>query len=103
MYINRRLSTSIALIGATLVTMVAVSKAPTADSNAFCSCADTVTLDTQLPMSHPINRCANQQVSDVSWSSWFSGQRNSGQFHYLNLLELLSRHSDKTKQKPSNS
>jgi hypothetical protein len=27
----------------------------------------------------------------TSWMSWFSGQSSSAQFHFIDLLELLSR------------
>ena len=27
----------------------------------------------------------------TSWASWFSGQSSSAQFHFIDLLELLSR------------
>jgi len=59
-----------------------------------CSCSSVVEYNTKLPMSHPNNRCATQQKSGISWSSWFSGNSRSSQFHYLDLLELLTRGKD---------
>lgn len=51
-------------------------------------------LDTSLPLSHPQNRCASGAQQDVSWASWLSGSGQGIQFHFLDLLELLSRSSD---------
>ncbi len=51
-------------------------------------------VDTSLPLSHPQNRCANGASQDVSWASWLSGSQQGIQFHFLDLLELLSRSSD---------
>jgi len=71
------------------------------EGSVFCSCTQGMTYVNELPMSHPINRCATSQVAEVSWSSWFSAQSRSYQFHYLDLLELLSRYSDTAKDKPT--
>lgn len=73
---------------------------------AACDCASDVEPDLSLPMSHPVNRCAFNQTKEVSWYSWFSGKSQSGQFHYLDLLELLTRNSHSntsTKQSSSES
>ena len=32
-----------------------------------------------------------QQAEQVSWMSWLTGRSSSYRFHYLDLLELLSR------------
>jgi hypothetical protein len=62
------------------------------DSNSmFCGDLDNVVLNQQLPVSHPANRCATEQSQGVSWSQWFSGRSSSYQFHFIDLLELLSR------------
>lgn len=50
--------------------------------------------DTSLPVSHPQNRCAVGTKQDVSWASWLSGNGQGIQFHFLDLLELLSRQAD---------
>ncbi|MEI8649397.1 hypothetical protein P4S73_18325 [Paraglaciecola sp. Hal342] len=47
-------------------------------------------------MSHPINRCAKEQVDVISWSSWVSGNSTSYQMHFIDLLELLSRYAEET-------
>jgi hypothetical protein len=47
-----------------------------------------------LPSSHPNNRCATQE-DDLSWKSWLSGKSRSGQFHFVDLLELLHGHQRK--------
>ncbi len=64
------------------------------EEDEFCANSVKVKYNHQLPMNHPVNRCAVQQHSDVSWSAWLSGRSKSYQFHYLDLLELLSRSSD---------
>jgi hypothetical protein len=63
------------------------------DGYAKCDCAADVQPDLSLPMSHPVNRCALNQNKGVSWLSWFSGRSKSSQFHYLDLLELLTRNN----------
>lgn len=60
----------------------------------LCGCANNVEFDKRLPVSHPSNMCAAQQTSGVSWVSWFTGSSASKQFHYLDLLELLTRVTD---------
>ncbi len=47
-----------------------------------------------LPASHPNNFCA-QPIDDVSWSNWLVGKSRSGQFHFLDLLELLHGHNSR--------
>lgn len=42
-----------------------------------------------LSDSHAIEDCIN--VSQQSWYSWFQGKSRSTQFHFVDLLELLSR------------
>lgn len=89
-------STSAAVLIATL----SFSNLAQDEGSAFCSCSKATVFDTQLPMSHPVNRCAAQITSrGVSWSSWISGRSNSYSFHFIDLLELLSRYSDAPKDK----
>lgn len=61
------------------------------DGSSTCECAAGIKADTSLPLSHPVNRCALKESNNVSWYSWVSGKSLSGQFHYLDLLELLTR------------
>ena len=78
----------------------AVAQYPQNVGSQFCSCPDQVAFVNQLPMSHPINRCASAQVvAEVSWSSWFSGRSNTSQTHFLDLLELLSRQAETSQDK----
>lgn len=88
---------------AVLVATFAFSHIPADKGSLFCSCSKTVTFDAQLPISHPVNRCAEQVSNDgVSWSSWISGHSYS--FHFIDLLELLTRYSDTPKDtKPTQS
>ncbi len=50
--------------------------------------------NSSLPASHPSNLCA-QPIDDVSWSNWLVGKSRSGQFHFLDLLELLHGHNSR--------
>ncbi|WP_340678335.1 hypothetical protein [Paraglaciecola sp.] len=86
----------------TLVVAIAIAFSQVSSTNpgtVFCSCPSGLAFATELPMSHPINRCASEQVAGVSWLSWLSGQSNSYQFHFLDLLELLSRQAETFKDK----
>ena len=47
----------------------------------------------------PINTCLKVEESS-SWFSWLTGESRSAQFHYLDLLELLTR-SEEAKKTPS--
>ncbi|MCC2617387.1 hypothetical protein LJ739_14135 [Aestuariibacter halophilus] len=64
------------------------------DASARCGCDGSVSYDNRLPASHPANRCALAASEEVSWVSWMSGRASNYQFHYLDLLELLTRSSD---------
>ncbi|MBV7315635.1 hypothetical protein [Shewanella sp. NIFS-20-20] len=52
-------------------------------------------IDTSLPTSHPLNRCAIA-AQQVSWSQWFSGNSRSMQFHFIDLLELIAQSTPKS-------
>jgi hypothetical protein len=52
---------------------------------------------------HDINTskpCIHVLEEDSSWFSWITGDSRSAQFHYLDLLELLTS-SDDSKKTPS--
>ena len=83
--------------GATLLLMVFMVPAAQQEyvqSYGSCNCDSGIELDNSLPLSHPTNRCAIGQQQDVSWLSWLKGGNQSVQFHFLDLLELLSRHAE---------
>lgn len=82
-----------------MVVMLTYMQFPMDEGSAFCSCSPGITFANELPMSHPINRCASANVEQVSWMSWASGRSNSYQFHFLDLLELLSRQTETPKTK----
>lgn len=84
-----------------MAVMLTVAQVPIDEGSVFCSCSQGVVFATELPMSHPINRCASVGVTEVSWRSWVSGNSNSYQFHFLDLLELLSRYTETTENKPT--
>ncbi len=58
-------------------------------SDPFCRDAKLAVVNPKLPVSHPQNRCAMASTPTISWSSWLRGGETN--FHYLDLLELLSR------------
>mgnify|MGYP002807137295 CR=1 FL=1 len=71
------------------------------DKSAFCGDTETTVIDHELPVSHPVNRCAANQQQGVSWSEWFSGRSSSYQFHFIDLLELLSRSGNSEAKNPA--
>ncbi|MCV2884369.1 hypothetical protein OE749_06645 [Aestuariibacter sp. AA17] len=64
---------------------------PTSQTYPFCTAHNPVEFDKSLPISHPHNVCALQTEHSVSWVSWISGSTTQSGFHYLDLLELLTR------------
>lgn len=93
---NRKSKSLFTIMGVTLSSLVAVallsfSHISSDNRNAFCGSLENVVLDQNLPVSHPANRCAAAQSQGVSWSEWFTGRSRSYQFHFIDLLELLSR------------
>jgi hypothetical protein len=83
--------TGVTLTGIAAAAILSVSQVSIDDRNVFCGNLDKVVLDHGLPVSHPVNRCAADQSQGVSWSEWFTGRSRSYQFHFIDLLELLSR------------
>ena len=96
---NRKLKGVFTLGACTLVAVMGFAQMSGSEGSLFCSCPQSVSFDHELPMSHPINRCATKQSTGVSWSSWVSGRSYSYQFHFIDLLELLSSHSESPKEK----
>ncbi|WP_416307073.1 hypothetical protein [Neptunicella sp. SCSIO 80796] len=90
----RKFKISVITSALVLVALVSFSSLPANKELVSCVCSDA-TFNNRLPQSHPANRCAKQldEESGVSWMSWIFGHGNSIQFHYLDLLELLSRNS----------
>ena len=90
----------VAGIAAGAIVFGAYSIQGTSDStlSSSCTCQESNALQYQ-----PNDKCANQQVQQ-SWFAWLTGDSRSAQFHYLDLLELLSRDDSKnTRQFSSNS
>tara|TARA_R110002153_G_scaffold3042_5_gene14412 strand:- start:7277 stop:7579 length:303 start_codon:yes stop_codon:yes gene_type:complete len=83
--------TGVTLTGLVVVAILNVSMIRLDERNVFCGDLDNVVLDHDFPVSHPVNRCAAEQSQGVSWSEWFTGRSSSYQFHFIDLLELLSR------------
>jgi hypothetical protein len=83
--------TGVTLTGLAAAAILSVSQVSLDNRNVFCGDLDNIVLDHDLPLSHPVNRCAAEQSQGVSWSEWFTGRSSSYQFHFIDLLELLSR------------
>ena len=96
---NRKLKGLFTLGACAMVAVIGFAQTPASEGSLFCSCPQFVSFDHELPMSHPTNRCATEQSTGVRWSSWISGRTTSYQFHFIDLLELLSRHSEAPKEK----
>ncbi len=72
------------------------------NKSAFCGDTEFTVIDRELPVSHPANKCANVgQAEGVSWSEWFAGRSSSYQFHFIDLLELLSRSGNSEAENPA--
>ena len=84
--------------GFAVIALLSVPSFYSANNNVFCSQLKIAVLNIKLPVSHPVNKCAHEQANAVSWSKWFAGSSTSYQFHFIDLLELLSR-SKNTKAK----
>lgn len=91
---NRMFARSLTLAGSALAVVLTFAQIMEGDDSGLCVNFDVTGFNSSLPASHPANRCASGQQADVSWFTWFSGRSKSYQFHYLDLLELLSRSSD---------
>ena len=83
--------TGISLTGLAAVAMLSFSQVSLDNQNVFCGNLEQAVIDHELPVSHPANRCATEFSQGVSWSEWFTGRSSSYQFHFIDLLELLSR------------
>ena len=97
---NRKLKTGVSVLGSAMFVMLITAQSQFAKGDDFCANVDRVSFDVSLSAKHPLNRCATDKPENsVSWTKWFSGRSSSYQFHYLDLLELLSKTSDdSTKQ-----
>lgn len=85
------------LIAAALLIIGAFSFAPSSeqDLSLVSNCQHQVTsVNTQNAIT-----CAKVE-EDSSWFSWLTGDSRSAQFHYLDLLELLTS-SEESKNPPS--
>ena len=99
-HMNRKLKTGVSALGSAMLVVLMTAQTQFAKEDDFCANVDRVTFDVSLSAKHPLNRCATDKPENsVSWTKWFSGRSSSYQFHYLDLLELLSKTSDdSTKQ-----
>lgn len=66
---------------------------PAQSEQQIASCSKTILLSEQGIEQVQI-QC--NQTPQPSWSSWFSGHSRSTQFHFIDLLELLSRFHHKS-------
>ncbi|MGS2721647.1 hypothetical protein [Paraglaciecola aestuariivivens] len=105
---NRKSKSLFRLVGLPLMGMATLAflTLPSSYSSgvdAFCKDLPSIALDKNLPVSHPKNKCASQQMQGVSWFSWVAGRSSSYQFHFIDLLELLSRPSESVSNNPTQS
>ncbi len=93
--------TGVTLAGLATVAILSVSQVSSDDRNVFCGNLENAVFDQELPVSHPVNRCATDRSQGVSWSEWFTGRSSSYQFHFIDLLELLSRSGNSEAKNPT--
>ena len=104
---NRNSNSLFTFIGVALTVLVALvifssPQASSNDENLFCGNVENLVIDHELPLSHPTNKCAAvKQSQGVSWSEWFTGRSSSYQFHFIDLLELLSRSGSSESKNPT--
>ena len=99
---DRKSKTFVSFTGIAFAAVLGLSYASPEEGTLFCQCDPNISFDHTLPLSHPVNRCASTQSDAVSWLSWISGDSGSYQFHFIDLLELLSRTKDYTQENKSN-
>jgi hypothetical protein len=78
---------SLAVILLVCVSAVVLSQA----LNASSECSKEFTTNAQTSV---VLACAQNPQNKVSWSTWLLNKSKSSQFHFLDLLELLSREVD---------
>jgi hypothetical protein len=92
---NKKLKAKLSIMGSAAFAFLLVAQTQFANGDGFCANVERVVFNAHFPVSHPVNRCASEKPeNDISWITWFSGRSPSFQFHYLDLLELLSRTTD---------
>lgn len=62
----------------------------TSSSNQDVSCACPSNYENTYTYNRAIAQCRLNTDSNKSWFAWLKGDSRSAQFHYLDLLELLS-------------
>ncbi len=94
--------TGIALTGIAAIALLSFPQISSDDKSVFCGDTENTVIEHELPISHPANRCATaSQSQGVSWSEWFTGRSSSYQFHFIDLLELLSRSGNSEAKNPA--
>jgi hypothetical protein len=94
--------TTVTLTGLAAVAVLSFPQVTSDDKNIFCGDIENIVINHELPVSHPINKCATEQAQGISWSEWFTGRSSSYQFHFIDLLELLSRSGNSEAKNPTN-
>lgn len=98
---NRTSKTLLAVLASVLLTAAAYAQVLSSKEAEYCGCSVKTMFDKKLPVSHPSNRCIDSPSTSVSWFAWLSGKSGSNQFHYLDLLELLTRSDSESESAPS--
>jgi hypothetical protein len=83
------IKTTMLLLGVSAVLLLLPAK----NEPQLASCSKTI-LFADNGMQQISIQC--NQAPQPSWSSWFSGNSRSTQFHFIDLLELLSRFQHKS-------
>lgn len=97
----RKKKAPITIAASALVSAFVFSQVPVQDDQFLCGCSVDAEVDNTLPISHPANRCASGAASEgVNWANWLAGHSSGFQFHYLDLLELLTRGGEDGQENP---
>ncbi|MCM2678349.1 hypothetical protein [Echinimonas agarilytica] len=92
-------TTSLLLTGVCAVAGVTLAMQDTRGisvANLSCDCEANIQYNTSLPKSHPANQCAIAETQQsTTWFGWATGNSRSISFHFLDLLELISKTDNK--------
>ncbi|WP_417761181.1 hypothetical protein [Shewanella sp.] len=90
----RSVAVMLTAAGVVVIAVFVIERVTMRNDQLALNCGTQNEYNAALPSSHPSNRCANQQ-QELTWRSWFSGKSRSGQFHFIDLMELLNGHQSK--------
>lgn len=95
----RKVSLNILVLTSFLFAVESLAAAPV---NQTCQCEKRTEYNPKLPESHPENLCAAEsKLAKVSWIDWVLGNSGSAQYHFMDLLELLSSENASMNSSPA--